>query len=132
MSSKEAKEQVRGSEEWADRDDEHTKAIAQAHPMITKDHDRYARALALVEKRHSKGAIVEMVNWLLARAEAKEDWSRAAADVLSAAREYGRERLDSENGGSVPDSFLKFKARVLKDRARDLVQNEDEQEEPVR
>lgn len=47
-------------------------AIAAAHPLMTGDHDRYARAQAMVFARHSKGDLVDLVNWLLMRAEEAE------------------------------------------------------------
>lgn len=43
------------------------KAIADAHPMRTGRRDLYAEAMRLVGAKHSKGALVELVNWLLAR-----------------------------------------------------------------
>lgn len=51
---------------WSrDRDDEWTQRIADAHPLNTGDHDTYAIAMQMVGNRHSKGALVELVNWLL-------------------------------------------------------------------
>jgi len=39
--------------------------IANAHPIYTGRHDIYAEALRLVTAKHSKGALVNIVNWLL-------------------------------------------------------------------
>jgi hypothetical protein len=57
-------------------------AIAAAHPLKTKKHDLYAEAMRLVGAKKTKGALVELVNWLLAsvaglRAE-RDDAGRAA------------------------------------------------------
>jgi hypothetical protein len=44
-------------------------AIRAAHPMISGRHDLYAEAMRLVGARHSKGDLVDLVTWLLLRAE---------------------------------------------------------------
>lgn len=41
-------------------------AIAAAHPMRTGRHDIGDEAMRLVSAKHSKGALVDLVNWLLA------------------------------------------------------------------
>jgi hypothetical protein len=45
-------------DEWSER-------IAAVHPTLTGDHATYAKAMEMVGNRHSKGALVELVNWLL-------------------------------------------------------------------
>ena len=50
---------------WEDRDDDLTHAINKAHPVYSKAYDAYARAMELVGNRHSKGAIVRLVCYLL-------------------------------------------------------------------
>jgi hypothetical protein len=45
-------------------------AIKAAHPLRTGRHDIYAEAMRMVGAKHSKGALVELVNWLLWRVEA--------------------------------------------------------------
>lgn len=60
--------------EWQnedDIDDEHTAAIAAAHPMETQAYDTYSVALKMVGNRRSKYALVDLVNWLLSRAAAQ-------------------------------------------------------------
>ncbi len=47
-------------------------AIRAAHPTRTGRHDLYAEAMRLVGARHSKGGLVELVNWLLYRLNAAE------------------------------------------------------------
>lgn len=44
-------------------------AIRDAHPLRTGRHDLYAEAMRMVGAKHSKGALVELVNWLLWRLE---------------------------------------------------------------
>ena len=55
--------------EWTDEDlplpeDEE---IHNAHPLKTGDHDLYTEALRLVGAKHSKYALVDLVNWLLVK-----------------------------------------------------------------
>jgi hypothetical protein len=45
--------------------------ILAAHPVHSGRHDLYVEAMRLVGARHSKAALVDLVNWLLHRAEAK-------------------------------------------------------------
>lgn len=52
--------------EWdGDKDDEYTAKIKAAHPMNTKDHETYRKACDMVHNRHSKHALIDLVNWLL-------------------------------------------------------------------
>lgn len=55
-----------------DRPTSDDEAISAAHPLSTGDHDRYLRALEMVGARHSKYALVDLVNWLLYRIEEKK------------------------------------------------------------
>lgn len=50
---------------WEDRVDKWTFAVKAAHPVRSESHDEYAVAMKMVGNRHSKGALVELVNWLL-------------------------------------------------------------------
>lgn len=52
--------------EWGDREDHLSEAIMADHPMTTGDHDTYAEAQQLVSNRHSKSALIHLVNHLLA------------------------------------------------------------------
>lgn len=45
-------------------------AIKAAHPMRTGRHELYTEAMRLVGERHSKGDLVDLVNWLLAGRDA--------------------------------------------------------------
>ena len=50
-----------------DKEDYLTEAINQAHPLETGDHSTYGEALELVGNRHSKGSLVDLVNYLLVK-----------------------------------------------------------------
>lgn len=50
---------------WGDKDDEWTARIDAAHPVLTGDSATYDLAMQMVGHRHSKGALVKLVNWLL-------------------------------------------------------------------
>lgn len=52
-------------QQWEDKPDELSEAIDACHPMKTKTHDLYAKANELVSNRHSKGALVGLVHYLL-------------------------------------------------------------------
>lgn len=69
----EVEAEVQNRRQWKDtedHDDAHTAAIDAAHPCNTGKHALYANALEMVGNRYSKYALVDLVNWLLARAEA--------------------------------------------------------------
>jgi hypothetical protein len=59
---------------WEDRQDEWSNAISKAHPArngsTDQDHDRYGVAMRMVSNRHSKSALVALVNWLLVERDA--------------------------------------------------------------
>lgn len=58
--------------------------IKAAHPMRTGRHDLYGEAMRLVGARYSKGALVDLVVWLLHRADAAE--ARVREQEAKAAR----------------------------------------------
>lgn len=51
---------------WEDKPDAMTATVEASYPHITKDYDTYTQALELVSSRRSKGALVALVNHLLA------------------------------------------------------------------
>ncbi len=57
---------------WEDTPQPEDDAIAAAHPLKTDNHATYAEARRLVSARHSKGNLIDLVNWLLVRAGAAE------------------------------------------------------------
>lgn len=46
--------------------------IEAAHPTVTKEHTLYVEAMRLVGAKHSKYALVDLVNWLLFRIKCLE------------------------------------------------------------
>lgn len=58
------------------------KAIEKAHPCNSGNHARYAEAMRLVSAKYSKGALVELVNWLLAECDRARN--EALEDTLTA------------------------------------------------
>ena len=67
---------------WGDQKDQHTDAILAAQPTYTKDFETYNTALAMVGNRHGKYELVNMANWLLARATRAEGLLGEAGEVL--------------------------------------------------
>lgn len=47
--------------------------IRAAFPTRSGDHETYAEAMRMVGAKHSKQALIELVNWLLMRAKVAED-----------------------------------------------------------
>ncbi len=56
--------------------------IAAAHPTETKRHGIYANAHAMVSAKHSKGALVDMVNWLLCKVDDLKNENAVLRDQL--------------------------------------------------
>ncbi len=57
------------SDEWDDdRELPEDEAIAAAHPTRSGRHVEYQTAMRMVGAKRSKGALVELVSWLLIRA----------------------------------------------------------------
>lgn len=54
------------------------------HPVVNGSHKTYEEALRMVGAKRSKGALVDLVNWLLQRAEAAERRAEANEKKLSA------------------------------------------------
>lgn len=50
---------------WGDKPLPEDDAIHAAHPIQTGRHDLYQEAQRMVGAKRSKGALVELVNWLL-------------------------------------------------------------------
>lgn len=58
-------------DEWEDAPTDLDAEIAAAHPMLTGNHKRYAYAMELISARHSKGSLIDLVNYLLSKIEGK-------------------------------------------------------------
>lgn len=61
---------------WDDKPDEWSAAIEAAHPIRSKAHDAYATAMKMVGNRRSKGALVDLVCWLLQQHDARREARR--------------------------------------------------------
>lgn len=57
---------------WEDKPSPEDKEISAAHPMHSGNHKRYQRAAELISSRHSKGSLINLVNWLLSQIEEKK------------------------------------------------------------
>ncbi len=56
--------------QWGDKPDQFSARVKAAHPVMCKDADRHARyalAMEMIHSRHSKYALVDLVNWLLTK-----------------------------------------------------------------
>lgn len=52
-------------DQWGDSRDQWSARIDDAHPMNSGAHDAYFQAMKMVGNRNSKGALVDLVCWLL-------------------------------------------------------------------
>lgn len=69
---------------WEDKPDALTDAVRVSHPVFTKDYKTYTEALELVSNRHGKGALVGLVNYLMAQNKTAEARGmRKAAEICS-------------------------------------------------
>ena len=67
------RDEARHWQQDADREDEWTPLVMAAHPGVTgKNHEEYATAMRMIRTRHSKGALVSLVSWLLADRHARD------------------------------------------------------------
>ena len=77
-------------------------AIDAAHPLRSNRHDLYQEAMRLVGAKHSKSALVDLVNWLLLRTDTAETKARLAETEAERLRD-----LYLEAQPYVPDFFQK-------------------------
>lgn len=77
-------------EDQALPEDEHINA---AHPLLTGDYELHADAVRMVGAKRSKNALVDLVNWLLARAVESE---RQALQRQAIMRRADRDRAGAE------------------------------------
>jgi len=83
--------------DWDDYPLPEDKEIEAAHPLHTGRHDLYAEAMRLVGAKRSKGALVELVNWLLyknvRRDNNDQEYLEKCTDAFLARKHQGREQL---------------------------------------
>ncbi len=58
---------------WQDKRDRWSAMIDAAHPMNSGNHDAYSTAMEMVGNRRSKGDLVDLVSWLVWRADDSEE-----------------------------------------------------------
>jgi hypothetical protein len=106
---------------WSDRDDEWSEAVKAAHPVRSESHATYATAMQMVGARHSKGALVALVNWLLMGRDAATRRAAAAERVVEAARQLTEARIkrgrDAAAENALFDALAALDATVAKDPA---------------
>lgn len=56
-------------DDWADRVDEYSDKIKEAHPLRSKAYKEYALAMRMVGDRKSKAELVDLVCWLLQKTD---------------------------------------------------------------
>jgi hypothetical protein len=81
---------------WNDREDEWSAAIQTAHPTKTQRFDLDDKARQMVSARHSKGALVALVNWLLAQLATVTAERDAAREEIRRLKERDEARADDE------------------------------------
>lgn len=109
-------------EAWGEEEDEHSEAIHAAHPTVTKDFDTYHVALKMIGTRRSKYALVDMANWLLARAQSAEAERDAALSrvqglksILARAGEFIRDEAENRAHAGSEYSDYEREPRELAD-----------------
>jgi hypothetical protein len=95
---------------WNDREDRWSAEIEAAHPIHSGSHKEYLQAMEMVGARHSKGALVDLVNWLLRRSA-----TAYARGVEDAARVTRRTEIDAPNIAGTYDRLMAEQAEKLRD-----------------
>lgn len=80
--------------QWGDIDDEWTSAVREAYPTRSESHDEYGVAMQMVSHRRSKGALVNLVNWLLVRLRKADVECATMAETLRIAQARCTELLE--------------------------------------
>lgn len=111
---------------WNDRDDQWTEEIKASHPVKTKAYHHYDTAMKMVGARHSKGALVDLVCWLLQKADTHpqpkaEHWD---ADLVTAAQ-----KVMAAFGTSTDDLYELYQALKTYDITQPQPKAEQERHE---
>ena len=80
--------------DWEVVTDEWSEDIHAAFPTRSDSHEEYATAMQMVGHRHSKGALVALVNWLLVRLRKADDECATMAETLRIAQTRCTELLE--------------------------------------
>jgi hypothetical protein len=98
-------------QKWQDSPTEHDDAISAAFPTRSGSHVQYAQAMEMVGTRHSKGALVALVNWLLVERDALKDAVNHWADC--AVHHIEGDTCDMGCHPSATDVVLAGNARIV-------------------
>lgn len=83
---------------WQDKEDEWSYEIAAHHPMKTKAYKQWDTAMAMVGARHSKGALVELVCWLLQKSTPPQRKPLDFGDFFEWANDEGHDTAHTHDG----------------------------------
>ncbi|HXE63139.1 MAG TPA: hypothetical protein VN519_06335 [Bryobacteraceae bacterium] len=103
--------------------------IEAAHPLKTGRHDLYAEANRLVSAKHSKAALVSLVNWLLLRTTVAEERAQRAERDAMIAKSINAEIVGERNSMSALVDDLQARVDALtadKERAERELEGERE------
>lgn len=92
---------------WDNKPTPEDALIQEAFPTRSGSHEQYAEAMRLVGARHSKGALVALVNWLLLR--------RGRAEQQLAAVTAERDELEREVARLKQEASESLAARLFND-----------------
>jgi hypothetical protein len=69
-----------GEREWVDTPDEYSALITTTHPTVNGDYETHKLAMRLFENRHSKWALVDLINYLLQAPKRESGWVFVSAE----------------------------------------------------
>jgi hypothetical protein len=106
--------------DWADKDDKWTKEVEDAFPTRSGSHKEYQTAMEMIHARHSKGAIVALINWLLLRINLAETKAQKFEDAMrDCARAHILLAVKYEKGGNTGGAMqLRAVANLLYSMSR--------------
>lgn len=109
----------RGREEalaWSDSDQPipEDDAIKAAHPLKTGRHDLYQEAMRMVGAKRSKGALVDLVVWLLVRVEQAESDLESANNVDRDIRDQMYDALECDGHSMWADDIIPRAHQVMR------------------
>lgn len=68
-------------------------AITAAHPTRSSRHYEYGEAVRMVGAKHSKGALIELVSWLLIRARDAEEQLKIVTNLANASERKSKAEI---------------------------------------
>jgi hypothetical protein len=101
---------------WEDKEDEWSEAIAASHPLQTKSFVEYEAAMKMVGNRKSKGALVDLVCYLLQHFNADthpHQWQGLSDDEID---KIANLHLEYDMDLSKMDDFARAIEQALKEK----------------